>query len=201
MPRAFSEKEKEALRERLHAAGKKAIARSGLKRLNIDELVREVGLSKGGFYLIFDSKEAFVVELFDRVEAEVRKQLETLLDEPHKRPRERLERLLRFFFEIFEKHPVMAVLANPDETNVLLRSMSAEDLAKRAADDDRYFASLFRRWQHEGWLRQVDANVLASLGRAAMAVVQQRQFIGEERMPALIDLLVESLVSHLTTRR
>jgi AcrR family transcriptional regulator len=64
MPRAFTEVEKEKIRERLFAAGRSCFTRYGLKKTTIEDLVKLAGIAKASFYLFFGSKEALYLDLF-----------------------------------------------------------------------------------------------------------------------------------------
>jgi AcrR family transcriptional regulator len=196
MPRAFSETEREAVRQRLKTAARASLAERGFRRTSVAELAREGGISKGAFYGFFDSKEELVFEVLEEAEAEVRTELERRMVEAE--PRERVRRFVAFLFEILERHPVLRLLSDPDETAVLFRSMPPEELAARMSDDDRYFGDMFRRWREEGWLADVSPGVLAGLPRLALAVAQQRELIGDERYRPLTELVAEALADRLT---
>ena len=58
MPRAFTEHERSAIRARIVASMRDALAAGGARRTPISALTRAAGISKGAFYQFFDSKEA-----------------------------------------------------------------------------------------------------------------------------------------------
>jgi len=60
MPKHFQKKEKKIIYDRLIEEGKKSWGRYGIKRTNIEEICKAVGISKGSFYTFFDSKEQFL---------------------------------------------------------------------------------------------------------------------------------------------
>jgi AcrR family transcriptional regulator len=57
MPKAFTDKEKEAINERLLEGGRQCIARFGIRKTTVDDLARIAGISKGAFYLFYPTKE------------------------------------------------------------------------------------------------------------------------------------------------
>lgn len=197
MPRAFTEAERQVLTRKLRQAGSNAIARHGLRKLNVEEVAREAGISKGAFYLFFPSKEALVVDILLTIETSMRQELERRMNEPASSPREFIARFLRYLFEIVEREPVLAVLTNPEEAGYLFRAVPPEDLARRKQDDDRHFEALFTRWQADGLLEPVDVHVLSGLPSLVLALAQQKEMIGAGRFPALIDLLIEGLAVRL----
>lgn len=72
MPRAFTDTGRARIRDRLVAAGKKAINRSGMRLLVVDDIARETGISKGSFHSFFPSREDFVLSVFESRESEYR---------------------------------------------------------------------------------------------------------------------------------
>jgi AcrR family transcriptional regulator len=201
VPRKFTEAERHAIRERLRQSCRRALAHAGLRRTRVEELARSAGISKGAFYLFYSSREALFLDVLAAVETEVRRELELRLQAPWRRPGELIARFLRFQFEVLEREPALAVLTVPEEAALLLRSLPPEELARRQADDDRYFGALFSRWREEGVLAAADDSTLASLPRVVLALLQQRDMIGRDRFPAVADLLVESLSRRLAGDR
>lgn len=61
---------KEATHERIVAAGARAICRNGYDGIGIAEIMQQAGLTHGGFYAHFSSREAMLAELADRAGAE-----------------------------------------------------------------------------------------------------------------------------------
>ena len=63
MPRAFTETEKETIRDKLMEAGRSCFLRFGMTKTTLDDLVKPAGIAKASFYLFFTSKEALFLEL------------------------------------------------------------------------------------------------------------------------------------------
>lgn len=191
MPRGFTEQERVAVNERLVAAARRSLVERGLRATSVATLAREAGISKGAFYLFYDSKEALVGAVLGAEETALRAALDELMAAAKEQP---ATELVRFLFQIVERHPVMRLLSDPDEAALLFRSMSPEQLAAHMADDDTFFAGRCRRWQAAGKLSgDVDPDVFARIPRLALAIVQRRAFIGEAHYDALIELLTTSL--------
>ena len=69
MPRSTASR-KEATHERIVAAAARAIRRSGYNGTGVADIMKEAGLTHGGFYAHFPSREAMLVEAADRASAE-----------------------------------------------------------------------------------------------------------------------------------
>ena len=72
MGRSFTKREKEKIRQSLQDACKQSWTRYGYKKTSIDELCRQAGISKGAFYLFYESKEALFCEVLCQVQQQIR---------------------------------------------------------------------------------------------------------------------------------
>src|SRR5881409_4097498 len=61
---------KEATHERIVDAAARAIRRSGYNGTGVADIMKDAGLTHGGFYAHFDSREAMLAEAADRAGAE-----------------------------------------------------------------------------------------------------------------------------------
>jgi AcrR family transcriptional regulator len=69
MPRT-SRQQKEATHERIVEAAARAIRRSGYAGTGVADIMKDAGLTHGGFYVHFASREAMLAEAADRAGAE-----------------------------------------------------------------------------------------------------------------------------------
>ena len=63
MPANFTETEKQTIFSKLYEEGYKALEKYGLKKMNIRDLAKAVGIASGTFYNFFPGKEDFVYHL------------------------------------------------------------------------------------------------------------------------------------------
>lgn len=63
---------------RLIESGVKLMATQGYHRTSIQQIAEAAGISKGAFYLYFDSKEAFVATAFEYFHTRIRQRIETI---------------------------------------------------------------------------------------------------------------------------
>ena len=110
MPKAFSEAERDRIRSKLIAAGKRLINKVGIRLLVVDDIAREAGISKGSFYSFYPSREEFILSVFESWETEYRGLLIREVTEGEGTARERIERFFLGTFEILEREPGLARL-------------------------------------------------------------------------------------------
>lgn len=75
MPLAFTEEEMTKLRHELILAGIRLSRELGLQRMSVEKITSAVGIAKGSFYIFFDSKEDFILEIADYANRETEKML------------------------------------------------------------------------------------------------------------------------------
>lgn len=71
MPRSFSDQEREKIRRRLSDVCRRCWTQMGYKKTSVDEICRQVGISKGAFYLFFESKESLFCEVLCAAQREI----------------------------------------------------------------------------------------------------------------------------------
>lgn len=105
MSKGFSEEEKKRIMEQLLSLCKRSWQTYGYKRTSIDELCQNSGISKGSFYLFFESKEA----IFYQVHKETLEQMYTVIDdalqqEPNKKG---MKKALKEIYKEYQKSDFM----------------------------------------------------------------------------------------------
>ncbi len=193
MPRAFSERERGVIQERLRAAGRDAFRAQGLRRTSVEELARAAGISKGAFYLFYPSKEALFFDVLERFEIAMR---ERLLREVDGAPRDGPRLLLATALSLREAEPLLERLAVEDAA-YLLRAVSEEQARELLQRDVAFVAEVVERLGRAGVRIGTEPAVLAGLLRALFFVSLHREEIGAAVYPAVADLLVERLAGAL----
>jgi AcrR family transcriptional regulator len=165
----------------------------------VADLTRQVGISKGAFYLLYESKDALVMEVLGDAEAEVRSALQETAAERSGTPADTMIGVVRAMFEAVGSHPVLALLADPEEGPHIFRMVPPDEMTARVADDDRWFAGLATQLKADGAMSDaVDDDALAAVARLALTVKRDPDLAAHE---GLVDLLCESLGTHLAGAR
>lgn len=71
MARSFTKQEKETIKGNLLEACRRSWTQYGYKKTSVDELCGQAGISKGAFYLFFESKEALFCEVLCAVQEQI----------------------------------------------------------------------------------------------------------------------------------
>ena len=96
MPRkAYSDREREQIREKLLASAIRLIVERGLVHSSVDRLCKEVEISKTFFYSLFSSKEELVLQALRYQQPFLLRRAQALMDDPALTWRQGAEQFLR----------------------------------------------------------------------------------------------------------
>jgi AcrR family transcriptional regulator len=187
-PKAFTEEEKSFVRNKLIEAAKACLATTGIKKTTVEQLSRAAGISKGAFYLFYDSKELLFLDALESIQTKIH---QTLISEMkrHKNKREAFVQLIKKMFEDFR--PILNVLAN-EEYEVLLRRVPQERINQHIEMDDR--AS--RLFSEEISGNKMDAELLSAVLRMLMLGMLHQYEVGS-RAEEAFDYLLEAVADKI----
>src|SRR5687767_13729562 len=92
---AFCDPRKEIVRAQLREKGTLLVERQSLKNTSVDELAHAAGISKGAFYLFYESKEELFMEILEGLEADFRLRIFNFSISPKRNARQLLARLFK----------------------------------------------------------------------------------------------------------
>jgi len=196
MPKAFSERERQGIRERLITAGKRLINTMGLRRLIVDDAAREAGISKGSFYSFFPSREDFILSVFESWEAEYRGALIRQITEGAGTPRERVERFFLGALEILEREPGLARITMR-EIEAIIQGLAPERMRAHQAVDNRVLEEAFTRWAGDGLLVPGLANAFRGLVAALFSIAMHREDFPPGSYQPAVKLIAEALAMRI----
>lgn len=112
MPKGFTEQEKLNITEKLITECKLSWQKFGYKKTSIDDLCKNVGISKGAFYLFFDTKELLFLETAKRVQKRLYRVVENILLEHQNRSG--MAKALKEIYKEYCQSPFMYETTSPD---------------------------------------------------------------------------------------
>jgi AcrR family transcriptional regulator len=192
MPRAFSTIEQEQIRAKLLASGKRLINKIGMKRLTIDDLVREASISKGSFYSFYPSREDFILSVFESWEAEYRGELLREVKEGEGSSKDRIERFILGAFRIMEREPGLMQM-RPRDIEALVERLPPERVAAHQAKDDSVLQDAFAAWGQAGLIDMGIAQGLQGLAAALFSIAVHRDDFPAGSFEPTVRLLAEAL--------
>jgi AcrR family transcriptional regulator len=197
MPRAFSQREQDAIRASLRDQARAALlAGTSVKRVSIDDLARVAGISKGAFYGFYPSKELLFLDVLAEVETAFRGRL---LAQVRAAPADGVRILLDATMRAREQEPLLGKLA-ADGGEQLLRAVPEEYAAELLRADVEFTTELFGVMAAGGVRLAVDPDVFTGLMRGLFFLGLYREQIGTAAWPGVAGLLSRVLGEALVTR-
>lgn len=194
MPKAFSEHEKEIIRARLLEQGYKQFAAHGLKKTNIEELAQSVGISKGAFYIFFDSKETLFMDVVELAEERFRQEILAAIDLPGPTPRARLFAVLQKSFTLWKKMPILQFFTSSDY-DLLYRRVSPEKIQEHLQSDRFFIEELIAHCREAGIPMRARADEISGLFIALFLTSLHEDDFGAQNFHGTVDLLLEMVAA------
>ncbi len=195
MPKGFSENEKIIINQRLVETGYRLFSAHGLKKTNIEELAAGAGISKGAFYLFYESKEALFMDVAELAEKRFRQEIFSAIDLPGPSPRARLVVVLKKAFSLLKTTPIIRFFTSSDY-DLLFRRIPAEKLQEHLDSDRVFIEELIARCRKAGIPVLVHTEEMSALLYAVFLTSVHEQDLGAINLPSAVDLLLELVAAY-----
>ena len=197
MPTAFSEQEKEAIRAQMREKGKKLFEKQGIRKTSVDELAQAAGISKGAFYLFYESKEELFMEILEGLETDFRSRIFDFSISRRRDARRRLAKLFKDVLLTWDEYPL---LKNFDmaEYEYLARKISPERVRAHARRDEEFVDEFMRRIRRQGIRVKAPARVVSNLMKSLFFVSLHRDELGADAYVESMEILVDLIARYIT---
>jgi AcrR family transcriptional regulator len=195
MPKGFSERERTLIRAQLLAKGRELFATQGIKKANVEDLTRAAGISKGAFYLFYNSKEELFFELMEQFEDEFKANMLKEVALPGQSPRARFKAQLNHAVAAWKTNPLFTYFSK-EEYAYLVRKLPEEKIRAHTRGDDMSAAELIGAWQRAGVAIEGDARMLANMLKALFFISLHEEDFDADVYPQLIETYVDLLAGH-----
>jgi AcrR family transcriptional regulator len=177
MPKAFTEHEKELIGKRLLEQGYKQFSAYGLKKTNIEEIAEAAGISKGAFYLFYESKEALFMDVVEMAETHFRQEILAAIDLPGPSPRARLFAVIKKAFALLKTIPILQFFTGSD-FDLLFRRVPAEKLQEHLASERVFFEELVNHCRNAGIpIRAQSDEIIGLLYALVLTSLHEEDFV------------------------
>lgn len=187
MARSFSEKEKQNIKKCLLDACKQHWTQFGYKKTSVDELCKQAGISKGAFYLFFESKEALFCEVLCLVQSQIYGAASKIIEED--KTREGIARALKLIYREYDKNNFLYRSDSQDFT--ILMNKVSEEQAKKIMDSNRRNQLLFSNLPHLKC--KVNPDLAAAVIYSLIMNIKNRDVLPYSHVETF-DFMVERLV-------
>jgi AcrR family transcriptional regulator len=196
MPRPWSEGEKEIIRKTLLSESRKLFEKYGLQKTTVDEIVHAAQISKGSFYLFYQSKEELYFDVLEAVEQEFREKMFENVFQPGTSRRESFKAFLNQMIELLTTMPLYKEI-NSSNYELLLRKLPEETLKEHIQSDQEDVSKYFAYWMDQGWMKRVDLEALNGLLLSLIHFIIHRDDFEGVNFEATTELWIDALASYL----
>ena len=190
MARGFTERERENIKRNLLKVGKESWTRYGCKKTSVDELCRQAGISKGAFYLFFESKEALFCEILCSVQNYICEEASKIMEE--QRDKCGVVKALKFVYREYDKNNFLYHVDNTDFT-VFMNKLS-EEQAGRIEEANRRSRELFI--SHPRMKLKVDADLALAVIYSLIMNIKNKELLPCNHMESF-EFMSERLIDSL----
>ena len=188
MPKAFSEHEKETIRAQMHEKGKKLFEKQGLKKTSVDELTAAAGISKGAFYLFYESKEELFLEILEELEIDFRSRIFDFSISPQDDAHKLLGKLLKSALLTWDQYPLLKNFGMA-EYEYLARKLPTERIQAHINQDNEFVDDFIKGIKRKGIAVKASPRVISNLMKSLFFVSLHRDDLGINEYAEVMEIL------------
>ncbi len=193
VPKSYSEQEKEYIRKRLKEEAAKCLAKYGVRRTTVDEIVKRVNIPKGTFYLFYKSKELLLFDVIQEQQENVNRELYQSISgiADTEFSAEKLTDVIFGFYKMTEKMLILKML-DVNEVELLARKLPREIVEEHFQDDTDTIEKIFALLPVK---KEVDIKVVSAAFHAIYFATLHKAEIGEEEYDEALRILIYGIVT------
>lgn len=190
MARSFTEREKENIKRSLQEVCKQSWTQYGYKKTSVDDLCKQVGISKGAFYLFFESKEALFCEVLCSVQEQICNMASEVIGK-HK-DKYGVAEALKLIYREYDKNNFLYDSDSTDFT--ILMNKLTEERAKKIEESNRMSQQLFLSQPYLKF--KVDTDLAMSVIYSLIMNIKNKDILPCNHMETF-DFMVDHLIDSL----
>lgn len=195
MPKSYSEQEREYIRKRLKEEAAKCLAKYGVRRTTVDEIVRRVNIPKGTFYLFYKSKELLLFEVIQEQQESINRELYRTISgiAGTRFSAQELTDVIFEFYKAAENMPILKLI-DVGEVELLVRKLPQEIVAEHFQDDADAIEKMLTLFPVK---KEVDIKVISAAFHAIYFATLHKSEIGEDAYDDALRTLIYGVVTQL----
>ena len=190
MARSFTQREKENIKRSLLEACKQSWTQYGYKKTSVDDLCKQVGISKGAFYLFFESKEALFCEVLCSVQEQICDMASEIIEK--NKDKYGVAEALKLIYREYDKNNFLYDSDSTDFT-ILMNKLS-EEQADKIKESNHMSQQLFLSQPYLKF--KVNADLAMSVIYSLIMNIKNRDILPHNHMETF-DFMVDHLIDSL----
>ncbi|MCO1660821.1 TetR/AcrR family transcriptional regulator [Pseudonocardia humida] len=198
MSPSFNPAERRRITAQLRATATELFTTRGVRKTSLEDLTAAAGISKSSFYSFFASKEALFLDLMMEEMGVIGPRLAAAASASE--ARDQLAGLFRAIVTILDDHPLYRrLLTHPEELKAVRDRLGEEDMERVQRELIAPLTDFVTRAQQEGRIAEADPAAVVGLFQAVSVVHVNAGEFDPAAYPAVLDLLIDTVVTGLTT--
>lgn len=190
MPKSFTVQEKETIQMHLQDACRKSWTQYGYKKTSVDALCKQVGISKGAFYLFFPSKESLFCEVLCAVQDEIRSNASRIMEQL--KDKAGIAEALKYIYRAYDENNFLYDSSSADYA-AFISKLSEEEMEKLKASNSRA-EQLFLNQPYAKC--KVDPEMALSVMYTSLISIKNKEVLPYNHL-AVFDFMADHLVDSL----
>lgn len=192
MSKAFSEEEKQKIKQNLIDCAEELITRQGVQKTTVDEVVEACHIAKGSFYAFYKTKELLFWDVILRWHEDLENSMLNAMQTIAKITEENLTEFIFQAYMMCFNCGLANVLANGD-IEYLIRKLPSEVVGEHIAHDDERLIKLLMQLPQ---FKTLDADLFSSAFRGIFLMLPYKKEIGP-RFEDVLKLCIRGVVSQM----
>ncbi len=192
MGKAFTEEEREEIREKLRRTGLTILAKTGIRDISIRDITKETGIAQGGFYTFYKDKDEFVLDL---MALRVREKTQLMYEKRESTAKDPRGFLVELFYKEGMHLKENRAFNNDDGATLAFWeriSESDEDPIGNTYLD--FLSKMIGYWEEKGYRIECDQRGLLNAGSAAGILFSNAHMIDEDYFDKIYRTFCEAQV-------
>lgn len=193
MAKGFSEREKDAIRQKLMDAAEVCWGKYGLKKTSVDELAAMANISKGSFYLFYPTKEHLFMDALEQIDLRSKAVLFNTVQNAKGSRKDVFVSVIKQLYGEVRKTPWILNIQNGD-LQLLMRKLPPERVENHLKDDDNAAGKLFDLLDIKS---DEDPKLISGVLRSVFLLLLHENEVGKEIFDDVVNYIIDSVVLKL----
>ena len=198
MPKRFTEQEKQQIHEKMLQVAMQLFSTYGLKKTNVEDITRACGISKGAFYLFYESKEQLFMDLLEISDQQSKAQITKAFSDLEGFSKEEFKRVIIEMFSQLNEYPILNLFKS-DDYQYLIRKIDPEQIKAHVAHDAAFFRNLHAELQGKGIFRDVDPDTMNIFSTAMYLLSLHNELDSFMSYEKMLQIFVDMFADHILT--
>ena len=195
MSKAFTEKEKERIKEKIFTVAKGMFSQFGYKKTSIREITKKIGISQGAFYSFYISKEELFFNILQNEAIGMRNKIFSSISVVDNSPKNVIKDLFYKIIEEIENNKMFEFIIFNNEFQEIFEDFSEEHIKAHR------MASVIKMNE---WIKNIDIfkenldlENMINCFRALIILYFNRKLLGNDAYKNTIDFLLEGFIEKI----